>query len=663
MNRVTSKKDLLNLIKGPLGKKIDQISVEKCIAELWHSVKPRERCGQEQFVMMFPPPNITGNLHLGHALTATIQDALVRQRKMMGSQVSWIPGFDHAGLATQIVVEGLIWRRDNLTRHQVGKDELVNLANSWKDQKRSEMRDQLARLGLLLDREKEYFTLDENSSRAVSVAFKQLFEDGIIYRSVKDVYWSAQLSTTLSDIEVDTVEGEEVYSRTGERVCRRPVSQWFINARKMAHKAVNAVEEGAIEIIPSNYKRSWSVWLVENGVKDWCISRQGWWGHKIPAYKVKSASDVTENWTMADSASEASEKLGTSQIVQDQDVLDTWFSSSLLPLTISGWPDQDLFERNRRCGTYPLSLMETGFDILTHWVSKMVMMSLALTNTVPFKTVLLHGMICDSNGKKMSKSKGNVIDPLDVIEGTTLGALQERTRVMGSQGLMDQNNVELAVANQRKLFPTGIPTCGADGLRAYLLSHDIQEEVIKIQIAQIDKVRRLSNKIWNVYRLVLSVVDACDRDSDIELDDDVKSLDMNSLDKDDLEVLANQAQCIVQAYEAFYSTYQLQHCFNKLEYFWSIHLSNNYLVKNRSKLLDQNKGNPLGAIKLNVALKCLITSTKLLYPFMPYLSEFLYQKLMLKSSKVSTRSIDQLPLLEFQTYPNLEEWSRFLSGD
>lgn len=659
MNSFINKKDLLQVITKPLSKRVDQSLVEKCITDLWRNTTPCRKTGQH-FVMMFPPPNITGNLHLGHALTATIQDALIRQRKMTGRQVMWIPGFDHAGLATQIVVEGFIWRQSRQTRQQLGKDKLRSIANEWKNQKRCEMRNQLNRIGLMLNQDSEYFTLDKNSSLAVRAAFKQLFDEGIIYRSVKEVYWSNQLSTTLSDIEVDTVEDKTIYMRTGEQVYRRPVAQWFVNAKEMAQKAVDAVDEGLINIIPPNYKRSWSSWLVENGVEDWCISRQGWWGHRIPAFKLSSSPDVTESWVIADDADEACRKLQSCEVVQDEDVLDTWFSSSLLPLTISGWPHEDLFIRSCETGHYPLSLMETGFDILTHWVSKMVMMSLALTNTVPFKTVLLHGMICDSHGKKMSKSKGNVIDPLDLIEGASLNDLVVRTKNMCDEGLIESNDLEQVLQNQEQLFPNGIPKCGADGLRAYLLSQDIQEEVIRIQVVQIEKVRRLANKMWNVYRLILSILDSSHESVGQFLESRVTMLDKGRLDDQDLELLTKQAQCVNRAHQAFELSYQLQHCFNELENFWSVHFSNNYLVKNRARFDNQGLNNVDNVSKLAIALECLVTSTKLMYPYMPHLSEFLYQKLFLTLNKGTPVTLEQIKLLECQTFPDLEEWNKFL---
>lgn len=625
MNKFTTP-ELFRLLSVPLGKRIDQKLIEKWSASFWALAK-QEPAPKTTFVMMFPPPNITGNLHLGHALTAAVQDALIRHRRMKGNQVIWIPGFDHAGLATQNIVEKQLWQKRGITRQQLDRKEFIKLAGEWKDLKQTEMRSQLDKLGLALDYEREYFTMDNNSSIAIRTAFKQLFKEGLIYRSKKPVYWSEQMQTTLSDIEVEEVNGFSRYVRTGEIVDKRPIPQWFINTKDIAHRSVTAVENCSIEMIPPNYKRSWSSWLLKDGVEDWCISRQSWWGHQIPAYKLESTSDEQENWIVADSLEEAKLILGNStEIVQDQDVLDTWFSSSLLPLTISGWPNKEKFDDSIEKSLFPLDIMETGFDILTFWVSKMVMMSIALENKIPFKLILLHGMICDSLGKKMSKSKGNVIDPLDVIDGTSLARLQQRSRDLHSQGILEESQLKQVLSNQKKLFPSGIPECGADGLRAYLLSHDIQEEIVRIQIMQIEKVRRLSNKIWNIFRFVLPILEKSSRELDINSNFAIDAENQIQLDMVDRKVLHELSDCVRIGHKSFDETYQFHHCFKALEYFWTFHLSSTYLPSIKSIMIEGQESNNR-YLKQQVLLECLVTSTKLLHPFMPHITEFLYQKL------------------------------------
>ena len=670
MNSI-SRANVLKVLAEPLGKRIEQKKIEQWAASFWRLSQarqpaPRDQIGCSPFVMMFPPPNITGNLHLGHALTGAIQDALVRHRRMSGNHCVFIPGFDHAGLATQNIVEKLLWKQKNISRQELGREKFTELANQWKDKKRTEMRDQLDRLGLDLSHDREYFTMDQNSSSAVQAAFKQLFNAGIIYRATKPIFWSEQLQTTLSDIEVDQVNGKNVYSRTGEIVEKRPLAQWFIDANEMAKKAVDAVQNNSIDMIPANYKNSWSSWLVKNGVQDWCISRQSWWGHRIPAYKLESADDSRDNWIVADSVDEAKKLLGP-DVIQDPDVLDTWFSSSLLPLTVSGWPNSDQFIENCEKQYFPLHVMETGFDILTYWVSKMTMISLALTNKIPFKLVLLHGMICDSQGKKMSKSRGNVIDPLDVIDGASLEELQQRPREAHAQGMLDDANLEPILNNQKRLFPKGIPACGADGLRAYLLSHDVQEEIVRIQIQQIDKVRRLTNKIWNIFRFYHLLVDQDLSNGHQEpLAMDIKMIDKAKLDADDQQVLEHMSKCVYTAHQSFNDTYQLQHCFNRLELFIVSDLSQVYMSKAKAVLTVKDGLQETRTLKLEILATCLITTTKLLHPFMPHISEFLYQKLVMENSgsgRQTEHDYSNVQPLSCEKFPTCEDWKHFYRED
>lgn len=685
--------DIHRILTSPLDKKIDQPTVEKWSASFWDQLNKRnndqlrlsDHCHEtnndyyvEPFVMMLPPPNITGNLHLGHALTVAIQDALIRQRRMLGKRTVWIPGFDHAGIGTQNIVEKLLWNKHHITRQEYGREKFVNLAHSWKDMKRDEMKEQIDRLGLFLNYEQEYFTLDEKSSLAVRDAFKLLFKNGLIYRTVKPVFWSQKMQTTLSDIEVEKdLNGYNRYVRTGEIVDRKDLSQWFLNCKDMAERAVKVVQDGSIKMLPENYKQSWSSWLLENGVQDWCISRQNWWGHRIPAFKLQSSQDSTENWIVADNLDEAKMKFDITHarndddqtVVQDQDVLDTWFSSSLLPLTISGWPDLEKFQINKDLGLFPLTIMETGFDILTYWVSKMTMMSLALTNEIPFKLVLLHGMICDSNGKKMSKSKGNVIDPLDVIDGASLENLQHRTRVANEQGIIEDSQLDFVLKNQEKLFPKGIPKCGADGLRAYLLSHDFQEEVVKVQIMQIDKIRRLSNKIWNIFRFVINILDN-DKALTEKIDLDTK-LDKSKLDSQDIELFRDLCDCVKIANDSFNNSYHFHYCFNKLELFWTQSLSINFIANNKHILIDKTNSNQ--KVKLLILIKSIITATKILHPYMPHLTEFLYQRLSIschKNSKLNLidindneKILDNMKSLSNENFPLVEEWLEYLNNN
>lgn len=658
MNRLP-RNEIKRLLCQSLDKKINQDVVEKWSSTFWSlSRSENADTSSRSFVMMLPPPNITGNLHLGHALTASIQDALLRQRKMRGFKTVWIPGFDHAGIATQMIVEKILWTQEGLTRKDLSRELLVERANQWKDSKRQEMRTQLDRLGLELDYNREYFTMDFKSSLAVQTAFKKLFNAGIIYRSIKEVYWSPEAATTLSDIEVENVGGVTRSIRTGEQVERQPKSQWFVSASSLAHEAVKVVNEGSISMIPPNYKNTYTSWLLGNGVEDWCISRQNWWGHRIPAYKLKSTQDTQDNWIVADSIKDAQLHLGE-DVIQDPDILDTWFSSSLLPLTITGWPDKELFSESNKNGLFPLDIMETGFDILNFWVSKMVMMSLALEKKIPFKLVLLHGMICDSNGKKMSKSLGNVIDPLDVIDGTNLKKLQERSKLSREQGIFDDKQLESVMANQKKLFPTGIPACGADGLRAYLLSQDFQEEIVKVRIDQIDKIRRLSNKIWNIFRFLFTILE----NEKIQIDVSCSGLCNLELCELDRQVLSDLAKCVKSSHRSFHETFFLHHSLNDLEQFWSIQLSSNYIEKCKSTLFGKSGTPEERETKFRVIVECLITAIKLQHPFMPHLTEFLYQKLCQMANRIDADKLEEVEQLSTKSFPEVDVWSRYEKVD
>jgi valyl-tRNA synthetase len=519
--------------------------------------------------MIFPPPNVTGNIHLGHALTATIQDVLIRWKQKQNVKTRWIPGTDHAGIATQVVVEKTLFKREGKTRHDIGREKFLEEVWRWRNEKGSSINSDLKKLGTSFDWNREYFTMDSNLCNAVNEAFIRLFEKGLIYRDSSLINWSCSLESAISDVEVDSLEiqgrteiaipgydkniafgvitdiaykivdspDEIIVSTTrpetllgdvavavhpddlryshlkhaqlwhpyrnepiplifdesvdrdfgtgavkitpahdkndfevGKRhklqhvqvisekgnitdgfegftglprftarekilddlasrqlhrgskehnmvlpMCSRSKdviefllrSQWFVRCEEMSRKAVEAVKQGDLKLHPKTFEKEWNRWLMN--CRDWNISRQLVWGHQIPAYKVNGAT-----WIAAQSPEEAERKFKekfpeVSQVTieRDQDVLDTWFSSGLLPFSVFNWP-----EKNEDFETFfPLNLLETGHDILFFWVARMVMLSMELTGKVPFKEVLLHGIICDSYGRKMSKSLGNIIVP------------------------------------------------------------------------------------------------------------------------------------------------------------------------------------------------------------------------------------------------------------
>ncbi|XP_071276610.1 valine--tRNA ligase isoform X7 [Agelaius tricolor] len=629
------------------------------------------------FVMCLPPPNVTGTLHLGHALTVAIQDTLTRWHRMRGLTTLWAPGCDHAGIATQVVVERRLLRSRGLTRHQLGREAFLGEVWRWKDEKGDRIYQQLRRLGASMDWERACFTMDPKMSRAVTEAFVRLHEQGLIYRSRRIVHWSCALRSAISDIEVEkkelggrtllrvpgyeepvefgvlvafaypleggagegeeppevvvattrletmlgdeavavhpedpryqhlrgrsvrhpitgrvlpilhdafvdpqfgtgavkitpahdavdfevgqrhglgvaTVIGEDgamvnvpapflgmprfqarralletlkerglfrgvtenpmvvpICSRSKDVLEPRAVPQWFVRCQGLAGAAAAAVRRGDLRLHPPGHARTWFTWM--DNIRDWCISRQLWWGHRIPAYfvtiddpQVPPGQDEDERfWVSGRSPDEARAKAAAAfgvspelvRLRQDEDVLDTWFSSGLFPFSIFGWPEQtpDL-ER-----FYPGSLLETGHDILFFWVARMVMLGLALTGKLPFREVYLHAIVRDAHGRKMSKSLGNVIDPLDVITGVTL---QELHQQLESSNL-DPAELERAREGQKRDFPEGIPECGTDALRFALCAYTAQGRDINLDVGRVLGYRHFCNKVWNGARFVL----------------------------------------------------------------------------------------------------------------------------------------------------------------
>lgn len=619
--------------------------------------------------MVFPPPNVTGNIHLGHALTATIQDVFVRWKQKKNVKTLWIPGSDHAGIATQVVVEKCLFKQQGKTRHDIGRENFLKEVWKWKHEKGSTISHDLKKLGTSFNWEREYFTMDENLCNAVNEAFIRLFDKGLIYRDEALVNWSCTLESAISDVEVENLEihgkteiavpnyeknvqfgvitniaykvigsNEEIIVATtrpetllgdvavavhpndsrythlrdaqlwhpfrheaiplivddsvdpefatgavkitpahdkndfevakrhklcsvqviNEKglivdnfkefaglprfiarekilhllaelqlyrgsdfhnmilpICSRSKDvvefllkpQWFVNCQDMSRKAVEVVQRGELKIHPQSFEKEWYRWLTN--CRDWCISRQLWWGHQIPAYKITNGN--VETWIAAKSTEEAERKFrktnpNVSQfsIVRDHDVLDTWFSSGLLPFSVFNWPEtNDDFKK-----FFPLNLMETGHDILFFWVARMVMLSMELTGQVPFKEVLLHGIICDAYGRKMSKSLGNVVVPDQIIHGATLGQLQKETEALVSKGILSQAELEKSLNGQQKMFPFGIKECGVDALRFTLCSHNIKQHFIGFDTSDCYTNMKFFNKIYNATKFATSFAES-----------------------------------------------------------------------------------------------------------------------------------------------------------
>lgn len=624
-----------------------------------------------RFVMVIPPPNVTGSLHLGHALTNAIEDAITRWHRMKGRSALWVPGCDHAGIATQVVVEKKLWREDKISRHDIGREKFIEKIWEWKESKGGRIYHQLKKIGSSMDWDRVSFTMDPKLCKAVTEAFCQLHEKTLIYRDKRLVNWSCTLKSAISDIEVDKVEipgrtflsipgyadkvefgvlvsfayqvedtNEEIVVATtrietmlgdtavavhpkderythlhgkfvkhpfvdrrmpivldefvdmnfgtgavkitpahdpndyevGKRhdlpfitifsddgfvigdygkfagmkrfdarkavlaslkelgmykdtqnnpmvvpVCSRSKDiveplikpQWYVKCSDMAANATEAVRSGELKIIPESQTKIWYHWM--EGIRDWCISRQLWWGHRIPAYaiKFKNVEDTPKNlpeeesWIVARNMEEAVEKAEKKfnltkdkfLLHQDEDVLDTWFSSGLFPFSVFGWPDQtedlNLF--------YPTSLLETGHDILFFWVARMVFFGQTLLGKIPFKEVFLHPMVRDAHGRKMSKSLGNVIDPMDVINGITLEGLYQQLY----DSNLDPKEIDKAKAGQKQDFPNGIPECGTDAMRFALCSYLTQARDINLDILRVQGYRFFCNKLWNATKFAL----------------------------------------------------------------------------------------------------------------------------------------------------------------
>ncbi|MBX3252270.1 MAG: valine--tRNA ligase [Myxococcales bacterium] len=600
--------------------------------------------GEKTYTIAIPPPNVTGTLHMGHACRTTFEDVLTRYHRMKGYDALWIPGTDHAGIATQVVVERLL-AREGTTRHELGREAFVERVWEWKRSSGGRIYEQLRKMGSSCDWTRARFTMDPDLSVAVREAFVRLYEQGLIYRGTRLVNWDVETQTVLSDLEVETqenVQGElfemaypvvdaegnargevvvattrpetmlgdtalavhpddERYAHlhgcfgkhpfvdrlvpiitdaelvdmafgtgvvkvtpahdpndfaTGKRhgleeinilnldgtlnenggpfagmerfVARRAVkakldelglargskkhvmtlprsqrsgtivepmisTQWFVKMEPLAGPAIAAVEDGRIQILPEDWTKTYFHWL--RNIQDWCISRQLWWGHAIPAFYCQACEHV--NVTREDPS--ACAKCGSADLVADPDVLDTWFSSALWPFSTLGWPNEDAADLRRY---YPTQDLETGYDILFFWVARMIMMGLHFMGEVPFSRVLLAGLVTDERGEKMSKVKGNVIDPLDVISGTSLDALVTKAEAAGSK--------PEGLSYLKKTYPEGFAEYGTDALRMTLLSYSPQSRRIALSLKRVEGYRNFSNKLWNAARYALMKLEGSD---------------------------------------------------------------------------------------------------------------------------------------------------------
>jgi valyl-tRNA synthetase len=744
-------------------------AIERDVYAFWEENKFFEGADisdKKPFCIVLPPPNVTGALHMGHALTATVQDLLIRWRRMLGYNAMWLPGTDHAGIATQTVVERQL-QNEGTNRHEVGRDAFLKRVWQWKERSGGRIQEQHRRLGASLDWKRERFTMDEGLSKAVREAFVRLYEAGKISRDLRLINWCVSCTTALSDVEVDrdkpeqsemwsfayeVVGGGEIIVATtrpetmlgdtavvvhpederykhligkhvrhpfqdrtfpivGDEIladpelgtgavkvtpahdpndfecgkrhnldfidifddagvvtengapfagldrfearkqvkaaltekglfrgrrdheyapgrcsrCRTVVEpklslQWFVDTREMAENAMQAVRDGKTIFVPKQQEHRYFDWLEKK--LPWCISRQLWWGHRIPAWYCDDCDHITVART--DPAECAG--CGSTRIHQDEDVLDTWFSSGLWPFSTLGWP-----EKTEALSTfYPTSVLETGYDIITFWVSRMMMMGITLMNDVPFHHVLLHPMIRDQDGNKMSKSRGNVIDPLDVIEGISLDALLEKTRGY----TLPDDEIKRAVAYQKEHYPEGFPECGTDALRFTLAAYTGQDQDIRFAVSRVDGNRKFGNKIWQA-----TLGFALPHIKDLEPTPGVPT-PHTLADKWILGRLAEVAEAAGNGLEAFRVgdvTHLLYHFFWDELCSWYIELLKPTLTGDDPEAAQAGK---------QVLCHVLETALKLLHPLMPFITEVLWQALPKRKTAPTSIMVAPYPTAE-----------------
>ena len=731
--------------------------IEQKYRELWEKgdlfSSSANSSSRDAFSIVLPPPNVTGSLHMGHAFQHTIMDVYTRYNRSKGNQTLWQPGTDHAGIATQMVVERQL-SMQNISRHDLGREKFTEKVWDWKSQSGGTITSQMRRLGASVDWDRERFTMDESLSQAVRKVFVELYNEGLIYRGKRLVNWDPVLLTAVSDLEViskeengylwhiryqvadsdevlvvattrpETMLGDsavavhpddERYQHLVGQSINLPLSnrkipiiaddyvdmefgtgcvkitpahdfndyeigqrhsleiinvlthdakinsnapsdyqdldrfearkrivadlekqnliekidphtlmvprgdrtnsiiepymtdQWFVKVKPLAEPAIEAVKNGSIRFVPENWEKTYFNWM-EN-IEDWCISRQIWWGHRIPAWYDKEGK-----YYVADSLEEAQIQAGSDEeLTQDDDVLDTWFSSALWPFSTLGWPE----ETPELSRFYPTSVLVTGFDIIFFWVARMIMFGIKFAGDVPFRDIYITGLIKDGNGQKMSKSKGNVLDPIDLIDGINLEDLLDKR----TQGMMQPKLAEKIKKQTQKEFPNGIPSFGTDAIRFTFTALASFGRDIKFDLKRVEGYRNFCNKLWNASRFVLMNLESKTINHEAAL---------SSQDK----WILSRLQHVKIEVQKHLSDYRLDLMSQTLyEFVWHDYCD---WYLELSKPLLENSQTKEGCE--STLIKVLTETLVLLHPIIPFITEEIFEQ----SQKILSKSHDKL---------------------
>ena len=727
----------------------------------------------EPYTIMIPPPNVTGSLHMGHGFNNAIMDALIRFRRMQGRNTLWQPGTDHAGIATQMVVERQLGAQ-GIDRHDLGREQFLQKVWQWKAESGGTITRQIRRLGSSVDWSRERFTMDEGLSEAVKEAFVRLHEDGLIYRGKRLVNWDTKFHTAISDLEVEshdekghlwhlrypladgaqTAEGKDylivattrpetmlgdaavavhpedsryqaligkhvelpllgrripiigddycdpefgtgcvkitpahdfndyevgkrhnlplinifdkdaavlpvaqvfnvdgsVNSRVAAQLpaeyvgldrfaARKQIveaftasgllekidahelkvpkgdrsgtiiepwltDQWYVSTKPLAEKAIAVVENGEIQFVPKQYENMYFSWMRD--IQDWCISRQLWWGHRIPAWYDQSGNVfVGRN----EAEVRAKHGLGDIPLRQDDDVLDTWFSSGLWTFSTLGWPEQTDFLKT----FHPTDVLVTGFDIIFFWVARMIMLSTHLTGQIPFKTVYVHGLVRDAQGQKMSKSKGNVLDPLDIVDGIDLQTLLDKR----TSGMMQPKLAEKIAEQTKKEFPEGIASYGTDALRFTFCSLATTGRDVKFDMGRVEGYRNFCNKLWNAANFVIENTDGKDTGVAGEV------VELSSVDRWIISQLQRTEAEVTRHLESFRFDLATQVLY---EFVWDQYCAW-YLELVKPVLWDEQAALERQRGTRRTLVRVLEVILRLAHPFMPFISEEIWQRI------------------------------------